>query len=147
MRDTTLFIIMFTGIWCFVGLIFLIIGIAFKRSFARREERLRAYAEGTVTEIVRRKSKDTSYFYPIVSFDYEGRTISLESDVGGGRKKYYEGQKVGVLYDPDDPTVFRLGSDNGTRLIGRILLAVGLACIAVGIIAGLLASGIPFKFM
>ena len=100
-----------------------------------------------MTEVVRRKSGDSACFYPIVSFEYEGRTISLESNVGGGRKKYYEGQKVGVLYDPDDPTVFRLGSDNGARLIGKIFLAVGLGCIAIGIVAGLLASGIPFKYM
>ena len=69
MNDTTLFIVMFTGIWCFVGLIFLIIGIAFKRSFERREERLRGHAEGTVTEVVRRRSRDTSSFYPIDSFE------------------------------------------------------------------------------
>ena len=147
MRDTTLFIVMFTGIWCFVGLIFLIIGIAFRRSYARREERLRGYADGTVTEVVRRKSRDTSYFYPIVSFEYEGRTISLESNVGGGQKKYYEGQKVDVLFDPDDPSVFRLGNDTGTRLLGNIFLAVGLGCIAISIVAGLLESGIPFRFI
>ena len=126
MNDTTLFIVMFTGIWCLIGLIFLCVGIGLKRSFAHREERLRGRAEGTVTEVVRRRSRDTSSFYPIVSFEYEGRTISLESDAGGGRKKYYEGQKVGVRFDPDDPTVFRLDDDNGARLIGNIFLAVGL---------------------
>ena len=126
MNDTTLFIVMFTGIWCLIGLIFLCVGIGLKRSFAHREERLRGRAEGTVTEVVRRRSRDTSSFYPIVSFEYEGRTISLESDAGGGRKKYYEGQKVGVRFDPDDPTVFRMDDDNGARLIGNIFLAVGL---------------------
>ena len=138
---------MFTGIWCLVGLIFLIVGLGLRRSDLRKEERLRGYAEGTVTEVVRRRSGDTACFYPIVSFEYEGRVLSLESDAGGGRKKHYEGQRVGVRYDPDDPTCFRLDGDAGPRVIGNIFLAVGLGCIAIGVIAGLLASGIPFKIL
>ena len=145
MSHNTEFILLFTGIWCLVGGIFLAVGIGLRRSFDRREERLRARATGTVEEVVRRASRDSASFYPIVAFEYEGRTISLESDAGGGRKKYYPGQRVEVLYDPDDPTCFRLENDGGTRLIGNIFLAVGLGCAAIGVVAGLLASGILFR--
>lgn len=141
MSNNDLFVLMFTGTWCLVGVIFLCVGIGLKAGFARREERLRARAAGTVTEIVRRTNGDSSAFYPIVSFEYEGRTISLESRDGGGRKRHYEGQSVEVLYDPDDPTCFRLDGEGSTRLIGNIFLAVGLGCIAIGIIAGMLVHG------
>ena len=57
-------------------------------------------------------------------------------DSGGGRKRYYEGQSVEVLYDPDDPTCFRLERDGTGRLIAGIMLAVGLGCIAIGLAAG-----------
>ena len=147
MRDSHMFAIVFTGIWCLVGAIFLGVGIGLRRSFNRRDERLRARTNGTVTEIVRRGSGDTSSFYPIVDFEYEGRTISLEADTGGGRKRHYVGQSVEVLYDPDDPTCFRLEGDGGVGIAGSIMLAVGFGCVAIGVVAGLLASGIPFKYL
>ena len=140
MGETGWFIVMFSGIWCLVGIIFLCVGIGLTRSFNRKEERLRARASGTVTEIVRRASGDSASFYPIVAFDYEGRRIELESTSGGGRRRYYEGQAVEVLYDPDDPACFRLENDGSGRLVGRVMLAVGLGCVAIGVIAAVVIA-------
>ena len=140
MTDTRLFTLLFTGTWCLVGAIFLCVGIGLRRSFARREERLRARAEGVVAEIVRRERRDSDgrgvSWYPIVEFEADVRKISLECGDGGGRKTFYEGQRVEVLYDPDDPSVFRIEGHGTTRLLGNIFLAVGLVCVAIGVIAG-----------
>ncbi len=149
MGNANLFVVMFTGIWCLVGAVFLGVGIGLRRSALRREERLRARAEGTVTEVVRRaggSGHDSAAWYPIVDFDADGRRVSLECADGGGRKRFYEGQRVEVLYDPDDPACFRLEGNDLGRLIGNIFFGVGLGCIAVGLIAALLVKGIRLPF-
>ena len=144
MSDLAIFTLVFTGVWCLVGVVFLGVGIGFRRSFLRREERLRARTNGTITEMVRRVrhgSRGASvYWYPIVEFEADGRRISLESDEGGGRKAFYEGQPVEVLYDPDDPSCFRLEGRNANQLLGNIFLVVGLGCIAIGVAVGLFVN-------
>ena len=141
MTDSSLFSTIFIGVWCLVGAIFLAVGFGLRRSFQRREERLRARATGTVQEVVRRvhhgSDGDSVSWYPIVEFEADGQRISLASGDGGGRKRYYEGQSVEVLYDPDDPSCFRLEGSETMNLVGKIFLGVGLACIAIGLIVGL----------
>lgn len=137
MSGSNLFLIIFTGVWCLVGVIFLGVGFGLYRGAKRRNERLRARAEGTITEVVRRTHHASDggsvSWYPIVAFEVDGRTISLESEDGGGRKRFYEGQRVGVLYDPDDPTCFRLEGRDALALVGKIFLGVGALCVAIGI--------------
>ena len=144
MSGSDLFLIIFTGVWCLVGVIFLGVGFGLYRGAKRREERLRARAEGTITEVTRR-TRHTSdgrsvSWHPIVAFDVDGRTISLESSDGSGRKRYYEGQRVGVLYDPDDPTCFRLEGRDTLALLGKIFLGVGALCVAIGLDAVLVVK-------
>ena len=142
MTDSQLFTLIFTGTWCLVGAIFLAVGIGLRRSFARREERLRARSAGTVVEVVRRAGRDSAAFYPIVEFEADGRRLSLECADGGGRKAFYEGQSVEVLYDPDDPACFRLEGLNPVGLAGNVLLWVGLGCVAVGVVAAVVVSAL-----
>ncbi len=143
--DSRLFVLIFTGVWCLVGVVFLCVGVGLRRSFLKKEERLRARAPGTITEVVRRvhhgSDGDSVSWYPIVEFEAEGRTISLECGDGGGRKTFREGQCVDVLYDPDDPSCFRLEGRSTTRLVGNIFLAVGLGCVAIGVIVGWIVNG------
>ncbi len=133
------FIVIFTGVWCLVGAVFLAIGIGMGRSRARREERLRDRADGVILEMIRHTEsrhdgETTTSWRPLVEFDCEGRRISLEGDAVG-RKKYYEGQRVRVRFDPDDPSVFCIEGDDPIRLLSRIFTAVGAACIVIGLAA------------
>ena len=147
MTDRGLFTLIFTGIWCLLGVIFLCVGLGLRRSFLRREERLRARAPGRVAEVVRRDSRTSegrsTAWYPIIEFEADGRTISLESGEGDGRKRFYEGQAVEVLYDPDDPSCFRLEGFETTNLVGKIFTAIGLASIVIGVGVGLIVNSIP----
>ena len=150
MNSPVLFTVLFTGIWCLVGAIFFAIGVGLRRSFIQKEERLRARAEGTVVEVVRRAHRNSNgesvNWYPIVEFMAEGRKVSLECDEGG-RKRHYEGQRVEVLYDPDDPGTFRLEGESVTRLLGKIFLAVGIGCIAIGLISALVIAGVSSHYL
>ena len=150
MFNPVLFTVLFTGIWCLVGVIFLAIGVGMRRSFVRKEERLRGRAEGRVVEVVRREHHssrgDSVSWYPIVEFEVDGRKVSLECDEGG-RKRHYEGQRVEVLYDPDDPATFRLEGASVTRLLGKIFLAVGIGCIAIGLISALVIAAVSSHYL
>ena len=135
------FIIILTGIWCLVGAIFLAIGIGIGRSGRNREERLREQTDGVILEMIRHteshRDGTTTSWHPLVEFDCEGRRVSLEGE-SVSRKRYYEGQQVRVYYDPDDPSCFRIGNDDPSRLLGRIFTAVGAVCIVIGLAAAVL---------
>ncbi|MDO4867126.1 MAG: DUF3592 domain-containing protein [Clostridia bacterium] len=151
MLSPVLFTVLFTGIWCLVGVIFLAIGIGMRRSYIQREERLRGRAEGRIVEVVRRERHssrgDGVNWYPIVEFDVDGRRVALECDDGDGRKKYYEGQSVEVRYDPDDPATFRLEGDSAIHLLGKIFLAVGIGCIAIGLVSALVIAAVSSHYL
>ncbi len=139
MSDRWIFAAIFGGVWALIGIVFLAIGLAMRRAWTRREERLRARTDGVVLEMVRHESHSSSgssvSWRPLVEFDYEGRRISLEAADSVSRKKYYEGQRVTVLYDPDDPAAFRVAGEEEARTLFRVFTAVGAGCLAVALIA------------
>ena len=139
MSGIAVFFGIFCGVWAIIGIVFLAVGLGLRRSWVNQGERLRGRADGTVLEVIRHdthsyRSTSTSW-NPLVEFDYEGRRISLEAKDGVSRKKYYEGQRVTVLYDPDDPASFRIEGDETGRTLYRVFTAVGAACLAVALIA------------
>lgn len=144
MSGETLFLIIFTGVWCLVGVIFLGVGLGLYRGAKRREERLRARTDGVIVEVARhvRGSSDSRSvsWHPIVEFEVDGHTVSLESEGGDWRKRFYEGQHVGVLYDPDDPSCFRLEGRDIQAFVGKIFLGVGALCVAIGVDAVLIVK-------
>lgn len=143
MSGNAMFILIFSGIWCTLGVVFLCVALGLRRSFERKEERMRGRAPGVVTEVIRRGTNGrytTVTFHPIVEFEADGKRISLECSDGGGRKSFYEGQNVEVLYDPDDPTRFRVEGFSDTQVTSKVFLAVGLGCIGIGIVVGLLVG-------
>ena len=146
MSDQGLFVVFFSGTWGLVGAIFLAVGIALRRSALRKAERRRARASGTVVEVARHVSHSDSStsvsWNPVVEFEYEGRRVTLESEDGVSRRKYYEGQSVEVLYDPDDPSCFGIEGNDSQRLLYRVMLGVGAGCFAVGAIAAALVLGL-----
>ena len=147
MSGTMVFVSIFSGVWGLIGAIFLAIGLGMGRSWRRREERLRASADATVVEVVRHthhsSDGNSTSWNPLVEFDYEGRRIALEAQDSVSRKKYYEGQRVRILYDPDDPATFRIEGESGTRVIHVIFTVVGAVCLLVALAAA--AIGLLFN--
>ena len=147
MSGTMVFVSIFSGVWGLIGAIFLAIGLGMGRSWRRREERLRASADATVVEVVRHthhsSDGNSTSWNPLVEFDYEGRRIALEAQDSVSRKKYYEGQRVRILYDPDDPATFRIEGESGTRVIHVIFTVVGVVCLLVALAAA--AIGLLFN--
>ena len=139
MSDAGMFFAIFCGVWFVIGVVFLAVGLGLRRSWTHREDNLRGRAEGTVLEVIRHESHTSDgtsvSWCPLVEFDFEGRRISLETKESVSRKKYYEGQRVNVLYDPDDPSAFRIEGETGGRTVYRVFTAVGAGCLAMALIA------------
>ena len=66
--------------------------------------------DGTVVDLSRSKDSEGSVtFSPVVSFTTaEGRTVEFVSSSGSSSPSHSEGDRVEVLYDPDDPNDARL---------------------------------------
>ena len=139
MSGTLVFVSIFSGVWGLLGAIFLAVGLGMGRGWRRREERLRASADATVVEVVRHthhsSDGDSTSWNPLVEFVYEGRRITLEAQDSVSRKKYYEGQQVRILYDPDDPASFRIEGENGARTVHVVFTVVGAVCLLIALAA------------
>lgn len=138
MSDMRVFFAIFCGVWAIIGVVFLAVGLGLRRSWTHREDHLRGRTEGTVLEVIRHESHSSDgtsvSWRPLVEFDCDGRRISLETKESVSRKKYYEGQRVMVLYDPDDPSAFRIEGDTSGRTGYRVFIAVGLGCMAIALV-------------
>ena len=63
MNDTLKFVIIFSGIWIIIGVIFFIIGVAMIRNRKRKEIKCTSKTYGKVIDIVRHKSYDSDSGY------------------------------------------------------------------------------------
>ena len=137
MSDSTLFALIFSGVWGIIGIVFLGVGIALRTRATQDQERLRARAEATVVSFVDHfgtyRGHTTHGRNPVVEFDYEGRTISVECMDGLGPRSFYEGQKVEILYDPNDPSFVRMAGFQPEGKLGVVFIVIGIGCIALGI--------------
>lgn len=139
MTDMDLFAVIFSGVWGLVGAIFFLVGFFIRRSVLRTEERCSERAEARVLEVIRHRhhsqSGSSSSWHPLVEFDYEGKTISLEAPRGAGRKKFYVGQLLNIRHDPDDPANFYVEGESAVKLLYLIFMVVGLAAVMIAVIA------------
>ncbi len=70
-----------------------------------------AKAEGKVTEVVRSRSSDSTTYKPVVQFNApNGELIEFMSDTGSNPPSHTVGEKVEVLYLPDNPHDAKINS-------------------------------------
>ncbi|MBZ0334217.1 DUF3592 domain-containing protein [Marinobacter sp. AL4B] len=69
-------------------------------SFLERSET----AQGTVVELIRSRSSDSTSYYPVVRFTAaEGQPIEFRSNSGSNPPSYNRGEQVTVFYEPANP--------------------------------------------
>lgn len=91
-----------------------------------------ARAEGTVTDLVRSRSSDSTTYKPVVQFTSDrGERIEFISSVGSNPPSYAKGEKVEVLYLADNPRDAKINGFfslwGGPLIVGGIGLALLLA--------------------
>lgn len=151
MPDLRLFLLIPVG-FVAMGLFFAWLGLRSRRaikSFKARAQR----TNGEVTELRRHYSRsstsdgaDGPVFHPVVRFALpDGREVEAESLSGSNPAPAKVGATVEVLYDPADPTRFRLEGFwvDGT-VVHVIFVVLGLSFAGIGlaalVVAGLIAA-------
>jgi hypothetical protein len=117
-----------------VGVVALLVGLVtlvFTVRFIQRAE----HATGTVIELSRETDSDGEVtFYPVVRFETaEGREIEFKSSSGSSPPSHSEGDRVDVLYDPDDPHDARLSGFFDLWLFPIVGFALGVVFIVVSL--------------
>ncbi|MEM8603584.1 MAG: DUF3592 domain-containing protein, partial [Cyanobacteria bacterium P01_H01_bin.121] len=91
-------------------------------------------AEGTVIELIRSRSNDSTTYRPIVQFTSpSGEPIEFVSSVGSNPPRYKPGQTVAILYNPENPQNARLDGFFALWGSSLILGGIGTSFTATGI--------------
>ena len=100
-----------------------------------------ATADATVVELARSRSSDSTTYKPVVQFtSRDGQAIEFISSTGSNPPSYSRGEKVEVLYRPDDPQDARI---NGFfSLWGGALIVAGLGVVFFLVGGGLLLAAV-----
>lgn len=97
-------------------------------------------AEGTVIELVRSRSSDSTTYRPVVHFSLNGQQLEFTSSSGSNPPGYSRGEKVEVLYTPTNPQDARINSF--FSVWGSAVILGGLGAVFFLIGTGILLAGI-----
>lgn len=142
MNEAMLFVVIFSGVWGLVGLIFLIIGLVMKKVRKRKEINCTCKVFGKVKDIARRQTYSnngySSTMHPVFEYNIGGLTYIKESQVGSSQSKYAIGQDVEIFYNPDNPHEYYVVGEKLTKILGNIFSVVGGICIFIAVISAII---------
>lgn len=143
MSDKEIFICIFTGVWCFLGILFLTIAIIMYFVQKKKTEVCTAKTIGTVTEVVRSysSSQGHSSWHPVIQYTTAtGQTIVRKSVYGTNPPKYSVGDSVNIHYNPQKAEEFYLADDKVGKIVRTVFMWVGIGMILIGILVGTLVG-------
>ena len=133
MKDTVEFVMIFSGIWFFIGAIFFTIGIVMCNIQKKKKINCTSKTYGKVIDIVKRRhhthgSRRTHMYLWHPVFEYYVGEIKFikESSIGRTEVKYGIGQEVEVYYNPKNYNEYYIGGENGYKILVRSFIAVGI---------------------
>lgn len=142
MSDKILFIILFSGIWCFVGIVFLIVSKIISSVQKRKERVCTSKAIGTVIDTVRSSSNGNGHYgawYPIIQYiTARGENIVKRSLTGANPPKYKRGENVYIHYNPNRAEEFYIDGDGAADILKKVFLIVGILAVMIGVVVGIL---------
>ena len=107
-----MFVIIFSGIWGLIGIIFSIIGIVMlKNSYSWR---------------------------PVFEYNIGELKFIKESSYGSSQSKYAIGQNVEIYYNPEDYNEYYVVGDTLPKTLGTIFTIVGIIAIIISIVSTIL---------
>ncbi len=144
MEEKMMFIWIFSGIFCGIGLIFLMVAWIIVSVVADKKKNCTSKAVGTVTDLVRStadfdRSNHMKGYHPVVQYTTaKGETMSITSPVETNPPKYHVGETVHVRYDPHKPEKFYIEGDNTINIVKTVFFCVGLGLFVLGLLVGIL---------
>ena len=138
MSYTLMFVIMFSGVWALVGVIFFIIGIVMLNNRNKKEINCTSKTYGKVTDIVRHQSYDgdggySSSWHPVFEYNIGELKFIKESVYGSAQSKYAIGQEVEVYYNPEDYNEYYIAGDVRSKTLATIFTIAGIGAIIIAI--------------
>ena len=122
--------------WVFalVGPVLVYRGVVSLRTDSRFQ-RTAQRAVGVVTQVRRDHTGNTSYDYPVVRFNLpDGRTVEAAAVQGAAPGRGSEGDRVDLLYNPENPTDIRIAGFMGSGQMGGIVLIImGVMFVLMGV--------------
>ena len=138
--EGALFFLIFTGVWSFVGVVFLCVGIALRRRLRRKKERCAQLAQGTVTELVQQGALK----YPVAAYTVYGQTYTVRGQLGYLDPPVAVNDAVDVFYNGDDPAEGTLAGLSPLLIVSTVFLSVGIGAILLGWGIGLTVRSFAF---
>lgn len=143
MSDTLMFVIIFSGVWTLVGVIFLIVGILMYNNWKKKKVNCTSMTYGKITDIVRHSNyySDGVYsprWHPVFEYNVGELKFVKESPYGSSQSKYAIGQDVEVYYNPEDYNEYYLAGDTIPKTLATIFIIVGIVAIFIAIIPAIL---------
>ena len=142
MEDSLNFVIIFSGIWGVIGIIFLTIGIGLTINRKKKKEHCTQTTTGKVLSNAREVNREREYdrkptttmtYYPVYEYYVEGNRVEKRSSYGSSSPRFYEGQEITICYNPENPNEHYIEGDLIGSVIGIIFTAVGAVSIIVAI--------------
>lgn len=97
---------------------------------------------GTVVKIEESESYDsesgeyTYTYYPVIQYETKEKTVIKKYNFGTSRSKYSIGDKVNILYNPNNVEEYTIEGDSSLKLFGIIFIVAGVLVTVFGIFKG-----------
>lgn len=131
MRSRNKDMLMMGGIFSLFGVLFGGIGlIAFlsTRNFLKTS----ISRDGTVIELNLYEDFDSSVYYPVVTFKFEGEEYQFQGDSGSDPPSYHEGEKVRVSFQAEHPNEAKINSFFSLWMLPLIFGLFGVLFFSIG---------------
>ena len=130
-----------------VGILALGVGIFLMVSGSNKAKKCTVEAVGTVIDVIEERQENTetdvsgadiydSYtyvYYPVIEYTVGDNTVSGKYSNGTSKRKYNTGDKVDILYNPENIEEFIIKGDK-SNIIGIVFVVVGIIVVGTGII-------------
>lgn len=118
----------------FLGIILLVIGVYL---FKDKVEFLNSsiQVEGTIVDVESSRSKGTTYYYPVISFQaVDSNTYTFSSETGSSAAfDFSKGDKLSVRYKAESPQLAKVDSFIELWGLSIALLIAGIVILLVGV--------------
>lgn len=136
-QDKMIFVLVFTGTWCLVGVVFLAVGGMLACLHRRKQRLCSERVWGQVVDILPVYGKEGGMtLAPLVEYATPLGMMRQRSAVSSGNCPYAVGQTVAVWYDPAQPSRWYLEGEKVSRMLSRIFLGVGAGAVLLGVAVG-----------
>lgn len=119
----------FSVLWIFVGVIFLIVGIVALNNGKEKEINCTSKTYGKVINIVEYSNSDSLVYYPVFEYNIGELKFIKEFPWGSYPSKYVIGQYVEVYYSPENYNEYYIAGDTSSKIFGISFIIFGIITI------------------